>query len=60
MALYSPDTAVISPLEILESLKEELIKSGNVEILARHLLCRIKWKPHGSYFGGQYKFPKIC
>ncbi len=31
-ALYSPDTAVISPLEILESLKEELIESGKVKI----------------------------
>jgi (S)-2-hydroxyglutarate dehydrogenase len=31
-ALYSPDTAVISPLEILESLKDELIESGKVKI----------------------------
>ncbi len=32
-ALYSPKTAVISPLEILESLKDELIESGKVDIL---------------------------
>lgn len=32
-ALYSPNTAVIYPLEILESLKEELTQSGKVDIL---------------------------
>ncbi len=32
-ALYSPNTAVISPLEILESLKDELIESGKADIL---------------------------
>ena len=32
-ALYSPNTAVISPLEILESLKEELLESGKVDII---------------------------
>jgi len=32
-ALYSPNTAVISPLEILQSLKEELLESGKADII---------------------------
>ena len=31
-ALYSPDTAVIDPNEILNSIKDELLKSGKVKI----------------------------
>jgi L-2-hydroxyglutarate oxidase LhgO len=33
LALYSPDTAVVSPKDILENIRKDLISSGNVKIL---------------------------
>lgn len=58
-ALYSPNTAVISPLEILNSIKEELLASGKVDILFGTSFNAIKGSSTAVTSGGDVKFQKL-
>jgi len=58
-ALYSPNTAVISPLEILQSIKEELLASGKVDILFGTSFNAIKGSSTAVTSRGDIKFQKL-
>ena len=59
MALYSPNTAVIDPGEILGALKEELLSSGNVNILFRTSFTDIRGSSTAVTSGGDIEFQKF-
>lgn len=58
-ALYSPDTAVIDPKEILRALADELEESGNVKILYGTSFLGLKGSATAVSSGGNIKFEKF-
>ena len=55
-ALYSPSTAVVSPLEVLESLKEDLLGSGSVNIIFNASFTGLKGSTIAVTTEGNFKF----
>ncbi|MGB7291340.1 MAG: L-2-hydroxyglutarate oxidase [Thermodesulfobacteriota bacterium] len=58
-ALYSPDTAVIDPNEILNSIKDELLKSGKVKIYYETSFFRLKGDKIALTSQGAIEFHKV-
>jgi (S)-2-hydroxyglutarate dehydrogenase len=58
-ALYSPDTAVIDPNEILNSFKDELLKSGKVNIDYETSFSKLKDDKIAQTSQGAIKFHKV-
>lgn len=58
-ALYSPDTAVINPKEILQALGEELEESGSVKILYATSFLGLKGSAVAVTSGGNIRFEKF-
>jgi L-2-hydroxyglutarate oxidase len=58
-ALYSPDTAVVDPFEILNSLRDELLKSGKVRIIYETSFFKLKGDNKALTSGGKIRFRKV-
>lgn len=58
-ALYSPDTAVIDPNEILKSIEDELLKSGRVRINYETPFIKLKGDKIAQTSRGAIKFDKV-
>lgn len=58
-ALYSPDTAVIDPIEILNALQDELLKSGRVKIDYKTTFLKLKGDKTAKTSRGAIKFDRF-